>query len=180
MLALGVIQLSSSPWASPVVFVPKKDRAIQFCLNYQRLNVITKFDAYPTPRPNELLDKIEEARYFTTMDLTKGCWQVPLDLDVRLKSAFIPSLWPYEFLFLIFGLKGTPATFQRLVDKLLKGMENFPLAYIDDIYVFSQSSIRSWSGERWDEVRFYSSCFVTYESYLSCTNTVFPSVLQCT
>ncbi|CAM5168642.1 unnamed protein product [Natator depressus] len=78
------------------------------------------------PRPDELLDKLGGAWYLTTMDLTKGYWQVPLDADARLKSAFITPLGLYEFLTLPFGLKGAPATFQRLVDQLLRGMESLP------------------------------------------------------
>ncbi|CAM5089952.1 unnamed protein product [Natator depressus] len=73
------------------------------------------------------------------MDLTKGYWQVPLDADARLKSAFITPLGLYEFLILPFCLKGAPATFQRLVDQLLRGMESFAVANIDDICVFSQT-----------------------------------------
>ncbi|CAM5092907.1 unnamed protein product [Natator depressus] len=139
MLALGVIQPSASPWASPVVLVPKKDGSVRFCVDYRKLNAITVSDAYPMPRPDELLDKLGGARYLTTMDLTKGYWQVPLDADARLKSAFITPLGLYEFLTLPFGLKGAPATFQRLVDQLLRGMESFAVAYIDDICVFSQT-----------------------------------------
>ncbi|CAM4525673.1 unnamed protein product, partial [Lepidochelys olivacea] len=139
MLALGVIQPSASPWASPVVLVPKKDGSVRFCVAYRKLNAITVSDAYPMPRPDKLLDKLGGARYLTTMDLTKGYWQVPLDADARLKSAFITPLGLYEFLTLPFGLKGAPATFQRLVDQLLRGMESFAVAYIDDICVFSQS-----------------------------------------
>ncbi|CAM4628861.1 unnamed protein product [Lepidochelys kempii] len=139
MLALGVIQPSASPWASPVVLVPKKDGLVRFCVDYRKLNAITVSDAYPMPRTDKLLDKLGGARYLTTMDLTKGYWQVPLDADARLKSAFITPLGLYEFLTLPFGLKGMPATFQRLVDQLLRGMESFAVAYIDDICVFSQT-----------------------------------------
>ncbi|CAM5157383.1 unnamed protein product [Eretmochelys imbricata] len=139
MLALGVIQPSASPWASPVVLVPKKDGSVRFSVDYRKLNAITVSDAYPMPRPDELLDKLGGARYLTTMDLTKGYWQVPLDADARLKSAFITPLGLYEFLTLPFGLKGAPATFQSLVDQLLRGMESFAMAYIDDICVFSQT-----------------------------------------
>ncbi|CAM4558036.1 unnamed protein product [Caretta caretta] len=103
MLALGVIQSSASPWASPVVLVPKKDGSDWFCVNYRKLNAITVSDAYPMPRPDELLNKLGGARYPTTMDLTKGYWQVPLDADARLKSAFITPLGLYEFLTLPFG-----------------------------------------------------------------------------
>ncbi|CAM4620318.1 unnamed protein product [Lepidochelys kempii] len=139
MLALGVIQPSASPWASLVVLVPKRDGSIQFCVDYWKLNAITVSDAYPMSRPDELLDKLGGARYLTTMDLTKGYWQVPLDADARLKSAFITPLGLCEFLTLPFGLKRALATFQRMVDQLLRGMESFALAYIDCICVFSQT-----------------------------------------
>ncbi|CAM4664391.1 unnamed protein product [Lepidochelys olivacea] len=139
MQALGVIQPSASPWASPVVLVPKKDGSVRFCVDYRKLSAISVSDAYPMPRPDELLDKLGGAQYLTTMDLTKGYWQVPLNADAWLKSAFITPLGLYEFLILPFGLKGAPATFQCLVDQLLRGMESFAVAYIDDICVFSQT-----------------------------------------
>ncbi|CAM4679860.1 unnamed protein product, partial [Lepidochelys olivacea] len=139
MLALGGIQPLVTPWASLVVLVPKKDGSVQFRVDYRKLNAITVSDAYPMPRPDELLDKLGGARYLTTMDLTKGYWQVPLDADARLKSDFITPLGLYVFLTLPFGLKGAPATFQRLVDQLLRGMESFAVAYIYDICVFRQT-----------------------------------------
>ncbi|CAM4463005.1 unnamed protein product [Lepidochelys kempii] len=98
MLALGVIQPSASPWASPVLLFPKKDGSVWFCVDYRKLNAITVSDAYPMSRPDELLEKLGGAQYLTTMDLTKGYWQVPLDADARLKSAFITPLGVYEFL----------------------------------------------------------------------------------
>ncbi|CAM5126794.1 unnamed protein product [Eretmochelys imbricata] len=91
------------------------------------------------PRPEELLDKLGGAWYLTTMDLTKRYWQVPLDADARLKLAFITPLGLYEFLTLPFGLKEAPATFQCLVDQLLRGMESFAVAYINGICIFSQT-----------------------------------------
>ncbi|CAM5174066.1 unnamed protein product [Eretmochelys imbricata] len=81
------------------VLVPKTDRSIRFCVDYGKLNAITVSDAFPMPRPDELPDKLGGAWYLTTVDLTKGCWQVPLDADAWLKSAFITpwgsmSSWP--------------------------------------------------------------------------------------
>ncbi|CAM4690364.1 unnamed protein product [Lepidochelys olivacea] len=111
-----------------MVLVPKTDRSIRFCVDYGKLNAITMSDAYPMPRPDELPDKLGGARYPTTVDLTKGSWQVPLGADARLKSAFITRLGLYEFLALPFGLKGAPVTFQRLVDQLLRGMEGLAVA----------------------------------------------------
>ncbi|CAM5127719.1 unnamed protein product [Eretmochelys imbricata] len=91
------------------------------------------------PRTDEILDKLGGARYLTTTDLTKGYWQVPLDPEARANSAFTTPMGLLECLVLPFGLKGVPPTFQHLVDQLLKGMEDFALAYIDDICVFSQT-----------------------------------------
>ncbi|CAM4603911.1 unnamed protein product [Lepidochelys kempii] len=96
-------------------------------------------DGYPVPRTDEILDKLGGARYLTTMDLTKGYWQVPLDPEARAKSVFTTPKRLFKFLVLPFGLKGTPATFQHLVGQLLRGMEDFALAYIYDICVFSQT-----------------------------------------
>ncbi|CAM4596764.1 unnamed protein product [Lepidochelys olivacea] len=141
MLALGVIQPSSSPWASPVVLVPKKDGSIRFCVDYRKLNAITISDAYLMDRPDKLLDKLGGAQYLTTMDLTKGYWQVPLDAEARLKLAFITPLGLYEFLTLPFGLKGAPATFQHLVNLLLRRMESFAVAYIHRIIEY-----QGWKG----------------------------------
>ncbi|CAM5172757.1 unnamed protein product [Eretmochelys imbricata] len=139
MLALGVIQPSSSPWASPVVLVPKKDGSIRFCVDYRKLNAIIVSNAYLMPRTDEILDKLGGTRYLTTVYLTKGYWQVPLDLEARAKSAFTTPIEIFEFLVLPFGLKGAPATFQCLVDQLLRRMEDCALAYIDDICVFSET-----------------------------------------
>ncbi|CAM5165450.1 unnamed protein product [Eretmochelys imbricata] len=136
MLVLRVIQPSVVDGSSAVL-VPKKDRLIRFCVDYRKLNAIPVSDTYPMPRPDELLDKLGGAQCLTTMDLTKGYWQVPLDADARLKSAFITPLGLYEFLTLPFGLNRAPATFQHLVDQLLRGMESFAMAYIGDICVFS-------------------------------------------
>ncbi|CAM5127553.1 unnamed protein product [Eretmochelys imbricata] len=74
MLELGVIEPSQSEWRSPVVLVPKPDGSRRFCIDFQRVNAISKFDAYPMPHVNELLDRLGEACYITTLDLTKGYW----------------------------------------------------------------------------------------------------------
>ena len=84
----GIVQPSSSPWASPVVLVPKKDGKLRFCVDYRRLNAATKKDVYPLPRIEDILDTLGQTRYFTTLDLTAGYWQIPLDPASRSKSAF--------------------------------------------------------------------------------------------
>ncbi|CAM4642153.1 unnamed protein product [Lepidochelys kempii] len=139
MLQMGVIRLSESAWASPVVLVPKPDGEIHFCVDYRKLNAVTRPDNYPMPRTDELLEKLGRAQFISTLDLTKGYWQVPLDESAKERSAFITHLGLYEFNVLPFGLRNAPTTFQRLVDGLLAGLGEYAVAYLDDVAIFSDS-----------------------------------------
>ncbi|XP_040278175.1 uncharacterized protein LOC120993770, partial [Bufo bufo] len=139
MLRLGIIEPSESPWASPVVLVPKKDGTTRFCVDYRRLNDKTVTDAYPMPRMDELLDRISAGKYLTTIDLCKGYWQIPLAEDAIPKSAFITPFGLYQFRVMPFGMKNAPATFQRMVDQLLRGLQSFAGAYLDDIAIHSDT-----------------------------------------
>ncbi|XP_040182571.1 uncharacterized protein LOC120915831 [Rana temporaria] len=137
MLELGVIEPSQSPWASPVVLVPKRDGTIRFCIDYRKLNDRTITDAYPMPRIDELLDRMASGHFLTTLDLCKGYWQIPLDSAAILKSAFVTPFGLYQFRVMPFGMKNAPATFQRMADQLLEGMQDFACAYLDDIAIYS-------------------------------------------
>ncbi|XP_069586606.1 uncharacterized protein, partial [Ranitomeya imitator] len=139
MLQLGVIRRSKSAWASPVVLVPKKDRTTRFCVDYRGLNAITASDAHPMPRIEELLEKLAGADYLTIMDLSRGYWQIPLSPEAQEKSAFITPFGLYESTVMPFGMKNAPATFQRMVNRLLQGLETYAVAYLDDIAIFSSS-----------------------------------------
>ncbi|CAM4524897.1 unnamed protein product [Lepidochelys kempii] len=139
MLQMGVIRPSESAWASPVVLVPKPDGEIRFCVDYRKLNAVTRPDNYPMPRTDELLEKLGRAQFISSLDLTKGYWQVPLDESAKERSAFITHLGLYEFNVLPFGLRNAPATFQRLVDGLLAGLGEYAVAYLDDVAIFSDS-----------------------------------------
>ncbi len=137
MIELGVIEESSSPWSSPYLLVPKPDGTSRFCVNYKKVNKLSKFDAYPMPRIQEIVDKIGPAKYITKLDLCKGYWQVPLTERSKQYTAFSTPLGLYQFKYLPFGLHGAPATFQRMMDRLLRGKEKFAAAYMDDLVIFS-------------------------------------------
>ncbi|CAM4514096.1 unnamed protein product [Lepidochelys kempii] len=139
MLQMGVIHPSESAWASPVVLVPKPDGEIGFCVDYRKLNAVTHPDNYPMPRTDELLEKLGQTQFISTLDLTKGYWQVPLDEFAKERSAFTTHVGLYEFNVLPFGLRNAPATFQRLVDGLLAGLGEYAVAYLDDVAIFSDS-----------------------------------------
>ena len=138
----GVIQPSNSPWSSPVVMVRKKDGSHRFCVDYRELNSVTKADTFPLPRIDDLLDQLGGARYFSTMDLASGFWQIQMEPDSREKTAFVTPQGLYEFLVMPFGLKNAPAVFQRLMQKVLSGLnpdsgKQFVAAYLDNILIFS-------------------------------------------
>ena len=137
MLELGVIEESQSAWASPIVLVPKPDGTVRFCNDYRKLNEVSEFDAYPMPRVDELIDSLGHARFLTTLDLTKGYWQVPLSPAAKAKTAFATPTGLYQYTRLPFGLHGAPATFQRLMDRVLAPHRQYAAAYLDDVVIQS-------------------------------------------
>ena len=139
MEEIGIIEPAKSSWSSPMVMVRKKDGGVRLCGDYRKLNELTEEDPYCMPRADELIDRIGRATYITTLDMTKGFYQVPMKVGDRVKTAFTTPLGRYQFIRMPFGLKGAPATFQRLVDGLLDGTQDYAAAYIDDVAVFSTS-----------------------------------------
>ncbi|KAI2667949.1 Retrovirus-related Pol polyprotein from transposon 17.6 [Labeo rohita] len=139
MLKLGVIEPSWSPWSSPIVMVPKPDGTLRFCNDFRRLNEVSEFDGYPMPRVDELLDRLARARYISTLDLTKGYWQVPLSPEDKAKTAFSTPTGHWQYCRLPFGLHGAPATFQRMMDILLRPHQAYAAAYLDDVVIHSEA-----------------------------------------
>ena len=140
MLEQGVITPSASPWASPIVLVRKKDGNIRFCVDYRRLNSITKLDVFPLPRIDDTLDLLAQNSLFSTLDLASGYWQVKMDSESREKTAFVTTSGLYEFVSMPFGLCNAPATFQRLMEIVLNGLaRDVCMVYLDDILVMGKT-----------------------------------------
>jgi hypothetical protein len=137
LLALGVIRPSESPWASQVVIVDKPGGDMRLCVDYRLLNEQTIPDAYPLPRIDDLLHELNGSKYYTSLDLTSGFWQVEMDPDDAAKTAFRALGELYEFTVMPFGLENAPATFQRLMNKVLKPVRHCAGVYIDDVLVRS-------------------------------------------
>ena len=140
MLAQDVIQPTNSPWASPVVLVRKKDGSTRFCVDYRKVNSITRKDAYPLPRIDDTLDTLSGSQLFSTLDLLSGYWQVEVDPKDREKTAFCTPDGLFEFRVMPFGLCNAPATFQRLMDTILAGLQwTNCLVYLDDIIILGKT-----------------------------------------
>ena len=140
MLQEGVIEPASSEWASPVVLVPKKDGTLRFCVDYRRLNKLTRRDSYPIPRMDECIDSLGDATVFTTLDCNSGYWQVEVDEPDRDKTTFTSHMGLFRFIRMPFGLKNAPATFQRAVDIVLSRVKwQYALVYLDDVIIYSKT-----------------------------------------
>ncbi|CAF4471434.1 unnamed protein product, partial [Rotaria magnacalcarata] len=128
------------PYAAPVTLQPKKDGSLRFCVDFRQLNSVTVRDVYPIPRIDDTLDQLQAAKYFTSLDLKSGFWQIELDDESRPKTAFITHAGLFQFKVMPFGLTKAPATFQRLMDLVLGGLKwSCALVYLDDIIVYSST-----------------------------------------
>ena len=136
MLEVGVIQPSESPWSACPVLVTKTDGSVRWCVDWRKLNNITVKDSYPMPRVDECIEALEGCSWFSSLDLQHGYWQIPMRQEDWQKTAFSTHLGLYEFTRTPMGVSNAPATFQRLMETVLNGLDmTIAIIYIDDIIV---------------------------------------------
>lgn len=139
MLAANIIRRSKSPWSFPIVVVDKKDGSKRFCVDFRRLNKVTKTNSWPLPLIDDLLDQLGKASYFTSLDLKSGYWQVQVQEEDKEKTAFTCHRGLFEFNVMPFGLCNAPQIFSELMSVVLQGLDSCALAYLDDILIFSET-----------------------------------------
>ena len=119
---LGYCRPSNSPWPSPVCMVRKKDGSYRYCVDYRRMNSVTIEDAFPVPDVKDALDSLRGAKYFATIDLLSGYWQLGMTQRARERSAFCTRRGLYQFTRMSFGLSNAPASFSRIMQIILQDL----------------------------------------------------------
>jgi len=139
MLALGIIEKSTSPWSSPIVCIEKKNGGIRLCIDARKINTVIIPDRECPSNMEETLIKFQGMKYLSSIDLTAGYWQCPLREDCREITAFLHRGRIYQFKVLPFGLINSVAEFQKILDQVL-GPEilQFAAVYVDDIHIASK------------------------------------------
>lgn len=136
MIEKNVIEPSTSPWSSGIVLVKQRDGTTRVYVDYRRLNSVTVQDAYPLPRIDDSLDRLSGNTWFSTLALCSGYWQVEVEPGDRSKTAFASRKDLFKFRLMPFGLCSAPATFQRLMEKVMFGVQwQICLVYLDDVIV---------------------------------------------
>ena len=139
LLEKGYIQPSSSPWASPMVTVRKADGSARLCVDFRKINDLTRQTPFYMPRVEKVLEGVGQATHISKLDLSKGYYQVQLTDRSIPKTAFTTHRGTFEFTRMPFGVKNTPAAFQELMQRVLAEHREFATAYMDDVVIFSSS-----------------------------------------
>ena len=136
----GIIEHSHSAWCSPIVPVRKKDNSLRLCIDYRLLNSKTKLDSFPLPNMEDILSSLSDSMYFSTLDMARGYYQIPVDEASKELTAFSSGSALYQFKVLPFGVANGVATYQRLMSLVLAGVSwDVCIAYIDDLIVLGRS-----------------------------------------
>jgi hypothetical protein len=130
--------IEPSDWSSPSLLVPKSDNTFRLVTDFRKVNSVTKSDTYPIPRIEDCIDKAGHAKFVSKFDLLKGYWQVPLSQRACEVSAFVTPDGLFQYKVMPFGMRNAPATFQRMINNVIKGLDCCA-AYIDDLIVCSDS-----------------------------------------
>ena len=141
LVEMGVVVPSTSPWASPIVPVPKSDGSIRLCIDYRRINAITEADPYYMTTLEEILERVGGSRCVSKLDLCKGFYQIEVEEESVEKTAFITPFGKFAFKRMPFGLRNAPAIFQRTMEVVLRDCYDCSAPYIDDIVVFSRYGV---------------------------------------
>ena len=140
LLEKGWIEPAHSPYGAPLLFVGKKDGGLRMCVDYRALNAKTVKNKYPIPRIDDLLDELHGAQYFTSLDLQQAYHQLRLKPEDIEKSAFTTHLGQFQYKVLSFGLTNAPATFQSVMNSLLRPhLGKYCLVYMDDVLIYSKT-----------------------------------------
>jgi hypothetical protein len=140
LLAKGFIRPSRLPWASPVLFVEKKDKSKRLCVDYRALNQVTIKNKYPLPRIEVLFEQLRGAHMFSKNDLNSGYHQLRIREEDIEKTAFCTRYGHYEFIVMSFGLTNAPAAFMGAMNRMFhESLDNFVVMFLDDILIYSKS-----------------------------------------
>ncbi|GFY53783.1 hypothetical protein TNIN_372211 [Trichonephila inaurata madagascariensis] len=139
MLRLNVIEKGELDFTSPLILVEAPGKEARPCIDYRRLNKITRTKFFPLPNIEELIEKVSTAKYVSVLDLTRGYWQIPLSKNAQRYAAFVTNFGTFKPLRLPFGLKNAPYDFSRLMASILKDCEEYAVPYLDDVAIFSQT-----------------------------------------
>lgn len=141
MLENGFAVPSTSSWSSPCLLVSKPDSTFRPCTDFRKINAVTKPDSFPLPRMEDCVDQVGSATYVSKFDLLKGYWQVPLSDRAKEICSFVTPSGLYSYTVMPFGLRNALATFQRLMNKVVRGLEGCAV-YLDDVVIYS---------DKWEE-----------------------------
>ncbi|GFT93728.1 retrovirus-related Pol polyprotein from transposon 17.6 [Nephila pilipes] len=138
MMELNIIEPRESDLTSPLILVVVPGKDARPCIDYRRLNKVTRMQYFPLPNIKVLIEKVSAATHISVLNLLRGYWQIPLSKRAQRYFAFVTNLCTFRPLRLPFGLKNAQYYFSRLMANLLKKCEEYAVPYLDDVSIFSK------------------------------------------